>query len=57
MPTLADENEFARICLYGKYGMGKTTALASAAKLGAVVHVDRSADSGSRSIESSRSAI
>lgn len=38
--TLADENEFARICLYGKYGTGKTTAMAHAAKLGKLVHVD-----------------
>lgn len=38
--TLADENEYARVCLYGKYGTGKTTDLAFAAKLGKVVHID-----------------
>lgn len=38
--TLADENEFARVCLYGRYGTGKTTDLAFAAKLGKVVHID-----------------
>lgn len=38
--NLADENEFARICLYGKYGTGKTTAAAHAAKLGPVVYID-----------------
>lgn len=38
--NLADENEFARICLYGRYGTGKTTAAAHAAKLGAVKYID-----------------
>jgi hypothetical protein len=39
--SLADENEWARICLYGRYGSGKTTAAAAAARLGGqVVHID-----------------
>lgn len=40
MMTLADENEFARVCLYGRFGTGKTTAMAHAAKLGKTVHID-----------------
>lgn len=38
--SLADETEWARVCLYGRYGTGKTTDLASGAHLGTVVHVD-----------------
>lgn len=38
--TLADENEWARVCLYGRFGTGKTTDLAYAANLGTVVHID-----------------
>lgn len=38
--NLSEEQEFARICLYGRYGTGKTTALAHAAHLGKVVHID-----------------
>ncbi len=38
MPSLIDEAEFSRICLFGEYGTGKTTALASAVNLGGRVH-------------------
>jgi hypothetical protein len=38
--SLADENEWARICLYGEWGSGKTTSAAHAAHLGPVRHVD-----------------
>lgn len=38
--SLAEENEWARICLYGEWGSGKTTSAAHAAKLGPVRHVD-----------------
>lgn len=38
--SLADEAEFVWAILYGRYGTGKTTDLASAANLGKVVHVD-----------------
>lgn len=37
--SLAEENEYARICLYGRFGTGKTTALAHAAKLGGAVPI------------------
>lgn len=40
MTTLAEENDFARVALYGRYGMGKSTALAHAALLGTTVVVD-----------------
>lgn len=39
-PTLADEQEFYRILWYGDPGNGKTTAIASAAKLGKVIYID-----------------
>jgi hypothetical protein len=38
--SLADENEFARICLYGEWGSGKTTSAAHAAHLGPIRHID-----------------
>lgn len=38
--SLADENEWGRICLYGEWGSGKTTSAAHAAHLGPVKHVD-----------------
>jgi hypothetical protein len=38
--NLADENEFARVCLYGRFGTGKTTAMAHAAHLGNVMYID-----------------
>lgn len=39
--ALDTEDEWSRICLYGRYGMGKTTALASAVNLGGTVeHID-----------------
>jgi len=38
--SLADENEWARICLYGEWGSGKTTSAAHAAHLGPVRHWD-----------------
>lgn len=38
--SLADENEWARICLYGEWGSGKTTSAAHAANLGPVRHWD-----------------
>lgn len=38
--NLSEENEFARICLYGRYGTGKTTDAAHAAHLGKVVYID-----------------
>lgn len=37
---LSDETEFARVCIYGRFGTGKTTDLAHGAHLGKVVHVD-----------------
>lgn len=40
MIPLSDETEFARVCLYGRYGTGKTTDIASGAHLGKVMHVD-----------------
>lgn len=38
--SLADENEYVRVCLYGEWGSGKTTSAAHAALLGPVRHVD-----------------
>lgn len=38
--SLADENEWARICLYGEWGSGKSTSAAHAAHLGPTRHWD-----------------
>lgn len=43
-PTLDDIESFYRILYYGDPGLGKSTAIASAAKLGRLVYID--ADSG-----------
>lgn len=40
MTSLADENEFVRMCLYGRYGTAKTTSLAHGAHLGHTILVD-----------------
>lgn len=38
--SLAEETEYARVCLYGRFGTGKTTSLATGARLGRVMHID-----------------
>ena len=47
MASLADEKEHVKALLYGEPGTGKTTALASMAKLGRVAYID--AESGLKS--------
>lgn len=45
--SLADQTEYVKALLYGEQGTGKTTALASMARLGRVIYID--AESGLKS--------